>query len=213
MGIHVFKVTFDAPAPTAAAIAARVTELVGLPLILRESPPEIRGTLHDLHAQMAIEAYPKSEIELTAYRVGAVKEHLRLTGMDALPIANAVQGANEVLGEQTVYVRGYVGQEPTLLLATTLALESLDGRLSEPMSEDIRHEYGRSISLDELRRRHRKVQKQGLLTLVVGMLLLPVLVPIWIATLCWHLITMPHRIWKAQQFAKKHFSGPPASGA
>ena len=186
----------------AAAIAARVTELVGLPLIVRDSQPEIRGTLHDLHSHIAFEAHPKAEIELTAYCAGAVKEHLRQTGVDAMPMANFVQGANESAGKQTVYVRGYVGQEPTLFLATTLALEALGGRLGEPIPEEIRREYGRSISSDELRRRHREAQNQGILRLVAGVLLLPILVPVWVVTLGWHLMTIPHRIWKAHQLVK-----------
>lgn len=207
MGIVIQEVTFDAPAPAAEVIAARVTELVGLPVIVRESPPELRGALHDLHAQIAFQANPKAEVELTAYRAGAVKEHLRLTGMDAMSTASVVEGSKEAVGKQTVYVRGYVGQEPTLLLVTTLALEALGGQLREPMPDDVRREYSRSVSADELRRRHRKMQRQGLLKLAAGVLLLPVLVPVGIVRLAWRLMTMPRRIWKAHQLAKKQLPG------
>ena len=123
-----------------------------------------------------------------------------------------VEGANEPVGKQSVYVQGYLGQEPTLLLATTLALEALGGRLGAPMTDDIRRECGRVISSDELGRRHRKAQKQGRLALVAWVLLLPVLVPVWIVTLAWQLITMPRRIWKAHQLVQTHLSGRPGSG-
>jgi hypothetical protein len=220
MGIVLQEVTFDGPAPTAAMIAARMTERVGLPVIVRESPAAAaaaaavdRGGLYDLAAWIAFEMYPKAEIELTAYRAGAVKEHLRRCGMDALPIANVVQGVNEAAGTQTVYVQGYVGQEPTLLLATTLALESLGGRLGEPMSDELRREFGRVVSGDELRRRHRKVGRQGLMALAGGVLLLPVLVPVWTVEMAWQVGMLLRRLRKARRRVKKHLSGQAAGGA
>jgi hypothetical protein len=210
MGVVVQEVIFDAPAPTAVAIAARVAELVGLPLITRDAPSGIRGSFRDLHAHIAFEAHPDAEIELTAYSAGAVRQFLRRTGVDTMPMASHVQGVNEAEGKQTVYVRGYVGQEPTLFFATTLALEQLGGLLREPIPENVRREYGHSISSAELSRRHRTAQKHMLLTFAASLLLLPILVPVWTVMA---LITMPYRIWKAQQVVKKHRSCPPASGA
>jgi hypothetical protein len=133
--------------------------------------------------------------------------------MDALPIANVVQGVNEAAGTQTVYVQGYVGQEPTLLLATTLALESLGGRLGEPMSDELRREFGRVVSGDELRRRHRKVGRQGLMALAGGVLLLPVLVPVWTVEMAWQVGMLLRRLRKARRRVKKHLSGQAAGGA
>lgn len=204
MGIVVTEVIFDAPAPTATKIAARVEEIVGLPLVVRDSSPEIKGSLFDLDAQLAFAVYPRSQIEVTAYRAGAVREHLRLTGVDVMPIADVVQGSNEATGQQTVYVEGYVGQEPTLLLATTFALETLGGRLGKPMPDHVRRDYGQSVSVDELRRRYRKVQRQGLLALAAGVVLLPILVPIWMISIGRHLVERPARILKAKQVAEEH---------
>ena len=196
MGIVIQEVTFDAPAPTAARVVAKLTELVGLPLTISESTPEIRGSLFELHAQLAFARFPQVPVELTAYRAGAVQEHLQRTGMNALPFASVVQGSNEAVGTQTVYVRGYIGQEPTLLLAATLALEALGGRLREPLSDELRREYGAKVLPEELERRHRRVRRQGLLALTAGIVLLPFLVPFWLASIAWHLANLPWRLWK-----------------
>ncbi len=66
MGIVVQEVTFNAPAPMAKAIAARLESLVGQPVIVFDSPPE--GDLYDLCVQIAFEMYPNATIGLRAYR-------------------------------------------------------------------------------------------------------------------------------------------------
>ena len=208
MGICVAEVTFVAPAPLATQIAAQVEQSAGLPVVLRESGPEIRGTLHDLHALITFQMHPRIEVELTAYRAGGVKEHLQIAGVDSLPIAKAVQGMNEAPGEQTVYVRGHLGQEPTLFFATVLALEALGGRPRDPVTDDVRRQYGHAISPEELKRRHRKVQRHGIVMLTAAVVLFPLLLPLWILSIAWQLVKMPWRIWKARRLIQNHLRPP-----
>ena len=197
MGVTVEEVVFAYPAPSAGAISTRVAERTGLPVTVAEDSPDDRRDLYDLRADLAFAAHPKSPVQVTAYRPGAVRNHLRRTGMDRSPLARVVQGANEADGTQTVHVRGYVGQEPTLFVAVTLALESLGGRCSRPVSDDWQRDYAGPVSADELARRVRRVERQGKLTLAMFVLLLPVLIPMGVVSIAWHVFRMPWRLQKA----------------
>jgi hypothetical protein len=202
MGIILFHVTFDAPAPVATEISARISDLAGLPIVVNDIHAKLGGTLHDLYAQIAFETYPRTQVTVSAYRAGAVKEHLKRTGMGGWPVATIVEGANEIDGEQTVSVEGYVGQEPTILLATVLSLESLGGRLVEPIRDDERQRYGAAVSPEELRRRHRSTKRHASFSLALGIVLLPLLLPIFLISIIWHLITLPWRLKKGRQKLK-----------
>jgi hypothetical protein len=129
MGVVVSEVVFDGEAPELSAIADKVTELSGLPLSVADGD----GDLYDLHAHLAFACAPETQLEVHAYPAGAVKEFYHQTFGDAdLPFARCVQGLNEPAGTQAVYLRGYIGQEPTLLFVTILTLEALGGRPSTP---------------------------------------------------------------------------------
>jgi hypothetical protein len=208
MGIITEEVRFEGQAPDAARIADKVKEIIGLPIILHESGPEMRCDFHSLHAQLAFARFPKQRVELTAYRPGAVQELQKRNGTDTLPFARAVQGAHERPGTQTVYMRGYIGQELTIIFATMLALEALGGHLREPVSEEMRREYGSRIATAELERRQRKVERQSLLTLLLGTILLPILLPLWAASIVWHLVKIPWRIRKAIKLVRSQSDRP-----
>lgn len=185
-------------------IAAQVMEASGLPLTVCGSGAELRGRLYDMHAQLAFMQAPKTQVMLTSYRPGSVKELLQQQGMEGVPIAKVVQGAAEPPGTQTVYMKGYVGQEPALFWAVALALEVLGGRLREPISEEMRRKHGGRITPSELDRRHRQSRRKGMLSLVVGLLLLPVLIPVWALSIAWYLLTLPWWLRKAYRVAKRH---------
>jgi hypothetical protein len=198
MGVVVSEVSFDVKAPELSRIADKVTELSGLPLSVTESGADVKGNLHDLHAYLAFACYPEARLELDSYRPGAVKEFYQQTlGDTCLPMAKYVQGLNEAPGTQTVYLRGYVGQEPTLLFVTQIALESLGGRPRNPISEEVRREYGTPITVSQLDTRRRKVRKQAQAAALVGVLLLPVLIPLWLVGFVLFVVMLPWRMWKA----------------
>lgn len=198
MGVVVSEIVFDGEAPELSAIADKVAALSGLPLSVAEED----GDLYDLHAHLAFACAPQIQLEMHTYRAGAVKQLYQQTFGDVdLPIARCVQGLNEPAGTQAVYLRGYIGQEPTLLIVTILALEALGGRPRHPIGEEERRQYGSPITPAQLEERQRKLSKQMRLIVVVGLLLLPVLLPLW---LIGFFVLLPWRIWKGYQLYRDY---------
>jgi hypothetical protein len=197
MGVVVTEVVFDGRAPALADIADAVTRRTGLPVAATDSGPDARGDLFDLHAHLAFADAPDTRVEMSAYRPGAVAELCRQMFRETgSPIAKHVQGLNEPPGTQAVCVRGFVGQEPTLFFATILALESLGGRPRDPLDDDERQRYGTSIAPAELAERRREVRRRMWPAVVIGLVLLPILIPVWFAAF---VLTMPWRIWRASR--------------
>lgn len=176
MGIIHSEIKFKNRTPTAREIAAQVTRIVGLEVAVTEEPRVAESDLYDVHAKLSFVASPKSPIEITSYRPGVLKERMSLEGTNLSPFAEMVEGANETPGSQSLYLRGYIGQEVTLYFAIELACEALGGQLGEPLPDDIRREYGRPIPVAELRRRHRKVERQGALMFCLLVVLSPVII-------------------------------------
>jgi hypothetical protein len=208
MGVVVVQVAFDWHAPDLSRIAEKITELSGLPLKVIESGADVKADLYDWHAHLMFTCDPEVQLKLHCYRAGAVQECYRQTFGDArLPMAKYVQGLNEAPGTQTVYLRGYVGQELTLLLVTELALEALGGRPHHPISEEVRREYGAPINATQLEARRRQAKKQALDTALVGVLLLPVLIPLWFVGFALFVGLMPWRLWKAYRLYRTYKEG------
>jgi hypothetical protein len=202
MAVVTTEVAFDGPAPELYRIAVKVAELSGLTLSVTESGTEVKGDLYDLHGYLAYACAPEQRLELWTYRAGAVRKFCEETFRDAeLPITRWVRGMNEPAGTQAVFLRGYLGQEPTLLVMTTLALEALGGRPREPISDEVRLEYGVPITPAQLQTRQRTLARQLWPTVVVGCLLLPLLIPLWVVAV---LVTMPWRLWKAKQLYRDY---------
>src|SRR5262245_7847264 len=135
MGIVIGDAIFDSQAPELSRIAEKIQELSGLAITVHESGPEIKGDLYDFHAQLAFTSAPKTQLEIRAYRPGAVKEfYQRAFGDRELPFPKMIQGMNDPPNTQTIHLQGYIGQEPTLFVMTQLALEALGGRSSHPTS-------------------------------------------------------------------------------
>ena len=74
MGVVVEEVRFAGSAPDVRLIATAITELCGLPVLATESPAEVKGVLCELHAHLAFSCAPRDEIEVYAYRPGAVRQ-------------------------------------------------------------------------------------------------------------------------------------------
>jgi hypothetical protein len=205
MGVVVTEVDFENQAPDLSQIADKVAELSGLRVSVTESGADAKANLFDLHGYLGFACAPKTQVEVHAYRAGAVKEFCRDTFGDAhLPVARCVQGLHEPPGTQTVYVRGYLGQEPTLFFVTTLALEALGGKARHPIDEEVRREYGMTITPEQLQERQRKLARQMWPTVLVGLLLLPLLIPLW---LIGFVVTMPWRIWKGYKAYRNYTEG------
>src|SRR5262245_28550052 len=181
MGLVLDAVEFDGPAPDLQRIVAKVTEMTGLPLTFKDSDAEIKANLYDLHATVAITGVASTQLELSSYRTGAVKAFADdAFGETGNPVVPFIQGYAEPPGTQTVLLRSYVGLEPTLFYAVLFALEGLGGRLSHPMTDEHRREYGGPTTVAEVRARERKQGRQMTAVMLLGCLILPVMLPIWI---------------------------------
>jgi hypothetical protein len=203
MGIIFEEAAFEGKAPSPKQIAEKLEEIAGLPIILNEFSQDDCGPLHDFYAHIAFARFPKFEIELHAYRPGAVAKFLQESKLDNLPMTKVMTGANEPPGIQTVHLEWHIGLEPTLFYATLFSLESLGGRLQGSIPEYLRREFGGRISEDELDRRWRKTRTKGLLRLAVGIVLLPVAIPCWIISFIWQIILLPWRLLKAYRLYKQ----------
>ena len=203
MGLVFDQVSFDGRAPDLALIAAKVTELNGLRVIVEQADAEVKGPLCDQHGHIAFACAPQEKLELCTYQPGAVRKfHDEFTDGVELPIEKFVQGLNEPAGTQVIYLRSIFGVE-TLTGMTLLALESLGGRLREPISDELRREYGRPITEAELQQRRRQVQRQMWKAGLLALLLLPVTVPLFILGLFVHLARLPEQIRKGQEIARE----------
>src|SRR3982750_2025834 len=109
MGLIVEEVTFQGKAPSIAAFTEKLTQMVALPVVVNESSPRVTTDMYDLSVHVAFASFPRHQVELIAYRLGAVEAHLQRCGMAGLPLASKVQGANQPPGTQTVYLQSYVG--------------------------------------------------------------------------------------------------------
>jgi hypothetical protein len=205
MGIAFAEVSFDGRAPEPSRIVAEVTEITGLPGNYNESSSEIRGDLYAYHGQAVFRDLPSSQIQLYAYLSGAVKRDAEIFYADAndavrrFPNAQYVEGIDESEERQSVHVRIYVGQEPTLYCATIVALERLGGRAKRPLSAGERDKYGRALTLTELKRRQRMVTAQLVGVLLIGCVVWPVTIPLWLLTLP---LAIPWCIWKAYRLTR-----------
>lgn len=201
MGLVFDHMTFDGHAPDLHRIAAKMTEICGLAVVVTESDAEVKGTLHDTHGTLAFAAAPEEQITLFSYRTGAVKEFYAeysegLEGIK-LPTERFVTGLHEPQGTQAVYLSASVGHEPTLFMVTVLALEALGGKPREPITEDIRREYGVPITLQDLRRRQRKMRNQVAWAALLFILCLPLTIPLFVLGILFFLVMLPWRLMQA----------------
>jgi hypothetical protein len=208
MGMVFGEVAFDGRAPELSRIADKITEVSGLPVSVTGSAADVEGDLYDMHTSLAFACAPEERLEVHTYLPGAVREFYNeaIEGIE-LPTAKFVQGMSEPAGTQTVYLRGYIGQEPTLLAVAILALEALGGHPRHPTSEELRREYGKPITTTQLTERRRKLRKQGRWGAAIVLLLLPVLIPLCFVGCLAFLVAMPWRIWKGYQLYRTSEEG------
>lgn len=203
MGLVFDQVSFDGRAPELLRIAEKGTELCGLPIIVHESDAELKGELYDQHGHLAFGCAPQERLEISSYRPRAVRElYDQFTDGVELPIDRHVTGLNEPAGTQTIHLRGCVGLE-TLMGVTVLALEALGGRPLEPISDEMRSEYGTRLTEDTLLERRTRLKRRLRRTGLIQALLLPFTLPIFALELCVRLVTMPWRLRKAWKLTRE----------
>lgn len=198
MGMVFDEVTFDGRGPTVDELAAKITEICGLPVNVQAPGP---GDLdiYDQHAYLSFTATPEEQLEVISYRPGAAKKFYNdfMEGFEDLPTAKYAVGLNEPPGMQIVHLRSFVGHEPTLMMATVLALEALGGRPRSPITDDIRREYGTPITEVQLAERRKKLHDEFRRAAWIGMLMLPITIPLFMFSLLVRLVLLPWQIGMA----------------
>ncbi len=175
MGITSAEVAFPDRAPPLPEICAKATELCSLPVVVIESHTD---KLCEFHASIAFECAQDWPLEVFAYRQGFV----------------AGVGVTEPADTQTVHLRGDLG-EPTLMVTTRLALESLGGTSSREIPGEHRHEFGQPITESELMERLREAKRHMRRIEWTLILMLPILSPSFVVVSIWTLVTAPFRRW------------------
>jgi hypothetical protein len=178
LGILIQELQFNGSTPDLARIGAAIVEVCGLPVVITESGPEVKGTLYALHARMAFDCDRSNTIDLFSYRPGAVRELYRQFTANIPPDLaqppRALLGVNEPEGSPSIHLRTYVGLEPTLLMVTTLALEALGGEAKRHLSDEARRTYSRRLTSATLKWRTRKTQWISYVGMIAFVLLLPI---------------------------------------
>jgi hypothetical protein len=158
MGPLMTEVYFDTKISEKSQIAEKLKELSGMAVRIRQKG---EGNLYDLHISLAFESEPDHEIELTAYRAGAVRKSMEDASKEyaaMLPpeFARTITGYEEPPGKQTLHLRDYRSYELTLATYTLLAMEALGGKLAYPLSEESRQMCAQPLTPQALERREWK---------------------------------------------------------
>jgi len=196
------EITFDGQAPSLHRIGEKVAELSGLTVAIKDSGVDVKGTLFDLHGSVAFACALDEWLELFCYRHGAVRAlHDATVGASRMSSETLVQGRHEATGIQAVHLRSGFGLEPTLISVTILALEALGGHPREPITPEMRREYGKPITGTQFEERRRQWRKEMRATTALSVLLLPLLIPVWCAGFLIFLALLPWHIWRAYRFS------------
>lgn len=202
------EVSFNDRAPTTETLRAKITEICGLPVSIHAPAP---GDLdiYDQHAYLSFDVAPEEQLEVFSYRPGAAKKFYNdfMEGYEHLPTAKYSVGLNEAPGTQTVFLRSFVGLEPTLYLVALIALEDLGGKSRDPTTEEDRREYAVRIAPDQLRERREKLHAQFKRAAWLQLLMLPITVPMLLLSFFVMLALTPFRLWKAYQLYQKFDEG------
>jgi hypothetical protein len=178
-----------------------VSELSGLPVSLKETGADVKADFLEFHAYLCFACASDEQLELYTYRHGTVKEWAEKWSPRS---ASGLQWLQPHEGSQAVYLRSYLGEEPTLMMVTVLALGALGGRPWQPISEAMRRDYGTPITAAQLQARRRKMRKQAQGMALVVIFLLPLLLPLFVIELAWFVVMMPWRLGKAYWQAGRH---------
>lgn len=200
MAVVIHRVVFDGGVPPIGRVIARVRELTGLALSTRESPDSLESA-KVFHVQLAFACAPSTEVLAYAYDRAALEAFVNRMGAQvAAAIGPILEGMDEARGTQTLYLRIYLGQDPTLLLATAYALEQMGGRPHPALTPNEREDCGRTLTEGEVTRRCRHARWRSAAGMAVAGPVAILSIPF---VLLGTLITLPWKIWQTHQNAKR----------
>ena len=198
MGLWWQKVKFQDDVPDGASIKAAIERLTGLAVAVRENIPAARHPGAFAYT-VSFECSPGNAIDIECHGPDGLLEdaddRLALfkpedSGLDRLdPVAPSKRHRAPECGKQacTVRLEGYVAQEPTILYATILALESLGGVPDSPLSDETRNRYAVPVSRAALRCREWRMGLVGILLMLAAVVVAPFL-------FLWHLLRLPFEL-------------------
>lgn len=174
MGIFRIYAAFPYPAPKPKEIAEAISNVSGVEVIINSITTD---ELLEYGFTVSFASHPYHLVDLYAYRQDAVQELIKTenerTGFD-VNWPYLVEGSTEKHGVQTVYIGGYLTQEPTIVDAAIAGLESLGGVLNEGRSSQKSNHF--PINTADLEKNHAKHKA----LLLYGVVVLVLLSPIWI---------------------------------
>ncbi len=208
MGIVTCDVAFADQLPTLGQICAKIESICTLPVVIIESSTD---ELQDIDATIAFECDQDCKLQLSAYRPGAIdrfcNDEFSEDPQFGEVMKRVMKSAGEAHEQRSIHLRSYVGLEPALMCTTALALEALGGTPCKPIGDEERAEYGRPITESELMRRYELQRKDNRSMSWLFILLLPVLIPLWIVTMIWFILTLPFGLMRANRLVKSIRNG------
>lgn len=173
MGAMTADYTFNDGAPELSAICDKITDLCSLPVAVVETMGELDAHYIAFHC-----------------------------AQDA-PLLLMIDRSSSVHNQDTqeISLLLYTGEESTLFMTTTLALEALGGISATNISEYVRRTYCKQISELELVERKRQAVIQSRKDVALFIALGPAYFIIWGMQLVWESLSSPFRfVW--QKFQK-----------
>jgi hypothetical protein len=165
MGMPPFKyVLFEGAVPEITRIAAKVVELSGLAVRIRQTVDCNSAKRYEVEGSLAFECASNDAIWLIAIREGAETETLPYWAQD--------DGEEDPPGKRVMYL-SFEGLEPTLRTYILLALQALGGELKYPLDEATRRLCAAPITKLELERRKWKASASYLVMLFMTFVTAP----------------------------------------
>ncbi|GJM24231.1 MAG: hypothetical protein DHS20C16_06460 [Phycisphaerae bacterium] len=189
MGLIRSSTTFSDTVPSLKGICAEIESISGLPVTVIESEPPEFPNRELYRARIAFACSPEGTLKVRAFRnrLHYVQTIPESPGADACEkeVENSSQSHSDALinresapvAEQSICLTGYVGNEMTLFFVTELALEALGGTPHEPIDDDVRNKFARSISEQELKLRRKETKDALFLPRIFQRLFLLVFIP------------------------------------
>jgi hypothetical protein len=201
MGLVMGEVRFPGEPPGLEEIAARVTARSGLQVVAE--PLLNPDGFYQLHGRLSFACASQAAVELFCYSPAQRRRNVEMFVESGLVSPEARQAP--LPDGSVVHLRSFIGVEMTLFIQAELALEALGGTLREPLSEEMRREYGSPLTEAELFRRIRDVDEAMRPIRRASSILLPLLLPVHIA---WTLVRLPWTLWKARRLLRERGGFP-----
>jgi hypothetical protein len=172
MGIVANELVFQGKPPSMSQIMDTITELSGLSLLAEPRPVDTSAS--GFFVYLSFSCLPKNRLEIDCVSEvegrGIFQESFKLTSNEL----------REPVSGQTVHLRIDLGQEPTLFYMAVFALEALGGSLKHPLSEKERSKYLKPLTSSKLKQRTLHFELQIIFVCLLGVILLPLLIPLWL---------------------------------